>query len=899
MKTSNITKSALVLALGLCASGALAVTTTPVNEDFEGTAFSSGINGVFTNNLTWADTEGYSAVSGGKLVVDAADTPTSATITNTVANNINGAFGSRNAKFNTTATFVPATEDPVITGADLKFALYAKAANNATNLYVIANGGAQSTGIALTSVTDLDVEVAFTAADTFTVKVGNGTPSSAFTFANSGDISKLEFSGNGEIGALSFSYDLAPVNLAWPTTVSVASYTINGEAGEALTASSGSATINGNVGDAIVLTIQNADGVTKTFNGTVGTDATVGDSTFAYSWADYLGEAVNGAYEIDNLAELKLFQKGVAAGLATASTTFKLTDDVALDIAWPGIGVKNAKDMVSYGTIGKDIAQAAADEKESQFDAGAFKGVFDGQNHTVSGFKMQGGNLDYVGFFNATKGATIQNLKIQYESGVFAEDTTKTTSESGATFVGVAVATTLRNLTSLQKEAATGVSCAKGFGGIVGYFARGSSVEYCTNNVNITSLTSNKAGGIAMIAQNGSATATASATNTISHCQNNGTTTGSAEHGGLVGYVQTPLIIDSCESTVADQLLNHYSSTIIVRGENKANANSVSYIKHSGQTPNDFDGLHFATVSGDDATFVYDGDLALNGEYKVMSAGATATFNFTTTGTIAFNTALATPSYAITRATGLTVTPSTSGSVTTYTATVTKYTVTVSGDTSNLTATWTSNGVSVAEAPATLNHGDSYSVTFAAAEGYAIKAGETTTFSGTATAAVSITAPLVEALPSYAEGNTDAVAGHTLTGDEADYLNDLVSTKGASAVETALASIDEDDFVAAALLNQDITETNAGSYEFKVSSLKKKAGGKVEVKVTLTRSGSVLGKIKGTVVLKTCATPNGNYAEVASENIEANFGEGSAAATQEFTATFTGVTDKFFKAEIK
>ena len=79
-------------------------------------------------------------------------------------------------------------------------------------------------------------------------------------------------------------------------------------------------------------------------------------------------------------------------------------------------------------------------------------------------------------------------------------------------------------------------------------------------------------------------------------------------------------------------------------------------------------GLYFATVDGDVATFVADNALVLNGEYKVMSAGATATFAFAEAGTIAFDTALYTPTYAITAAEGLTLTDATSGTVKTYTA---------------------------------------------------------------------------------------------------------------------------------------------------------------------------------------------------------------------------------------
>ena len=376
----------------------------------------------------------------------------------------------------------------------------------------------------------------------------------------------------------------------------------------------------------------------------------------APTWADYLGAAVDGAYEIDNLTELKAFQANVATNetsgnksiLTTTNLTFKLTADIELDAAWPGIGVQNGKDIYSTET----------------FNGAAFCGTFDGQNHTISGFQMVGvaGNpanngegLDYCGFFNSTYGATIQNLKIQYAGSLFAADTTASTKESGATFVGVAKNSTLRNLTTVAGT----VSCSKGFGGIVGYLMGGSTVDSCTNNVNMTSLANNKCGGIAMITQNGSATAI------ISDCQNNGTqTTGSAnsEYGAIVGYVGQNTTIADCETTVG-RFLKHQGSTVTLQGVNKGDARVLAY--DGIATP----GLNFATVDGNVATFVADNALALNGSYTVMGSGATATFAFAEAGTIAFDTNLTQNVTFNITAPGLTLTDSTSGTVTTYTAT--------------------------------------------------------------------------------------------------------------------------------------------------------------------------------------------------------------------------------------
>ena len=340
-------------------------------------------------------------------------------------------------------------------------------------------------------------------------------------------------------------------------------------------------------------------------------------------------------FEIKSAADLVALQQAVATTPAARAYNYRQTADIALDVAWPGIGIQNGKDIVA----------------KAEFNNGAFTGTYDGDNHTISNFQMQGGGLDYCGFFNSTFGATIKNLKIQYAGALFATDTTATTKESGATFVGVAKNSTLQNLTSLEGT----VSCSKGFGGIVGYTTSGTTVDSCTNNINMTSLANNKCGGIAMITQTGAAV-------TIRNCQNNGTqTTGSSnsEYGAIVGYVGLNTTIADCETTVG-RFLKHNNNTVTLQGVNKGDARVASY--HGAATP----GLNFATVNGNVATFVADNALAAGNTYKVMGPPATATYAFTDPGSISFDEALATAT--VTAAEGLVLTTSTSGTVTTYTA---------------------------------------------------------------------------------------------------------------------------------------------------------------------------------------------------------------------------------------
>ena len=504
-----------------------------------------------------------------------------------------------------------------------------------------------------------DAEISYASADIGTaiqanklipaIQSGIGDPADTVTLTSVG------FKGTGALDdfvvtteAPEFGPAAIDFSLTWPAGLTAVSYTIDGGEPVAISGASPLSIPNLVGGEAITFIVQNADGAQKTLSATAANGEGIDATGTTFGWPEYLGEAVNGAYEIDNLAELKLFQKGVAntSELTTVSTTFKLTADVTLDEAWPGIGIQNAKDLVSYKV--SEIGQAEADRRDALFAAAAFMGTFDGQNHTVSGFQMVGiaGNpanngegLDYAGFFNCANGATIQNLKIQYAGGLFAVDTTASSKESGATFVGVAKNSTLQNLTTV----AGSVSCSKGFGGIVGYLTTGSTVQFCTNNVNLTSLANNKAGGIAMIRQG-------SGSSTIANCQNNGAVAStSAQHGGIVGYVDGELAISNCENTVAYKVLHNNSGTITVTGENKGHATVKSYTNRS--TPN----LNFATVSGSVATFVADNALAA-GEtpYKVMSDFATATYEFTAAGSISFDTnMIQAVTFAITAAQGL------------------------------------------------------------------------------------------------------------------------------------------------------------------------------------------------------------------------------------------------------
>ncbi len=466
-------------------------------------------------------------------------------------------------------------------------------------------------------------------------------------------VSAVAFKGSGAIDNFVVSAnDPASFILSWPTNLTKVSYVL-GQVGQdpstSPTKAKGFVAITAAEGTPVTL-FGSAGYLTNTVSGTVtaGGELALPPMGIEYFFPQTANAGQDGSaehpYEIDSENALKALQAAVAAGYGNTSN-YVQTADITLTAPWPGIGLPNGKDV--YST--------------TEFNDAAFCGVYDGQNHTISGFQMvgvadnpAGGNegLDYCGFFNSTYNATIKNLKIEYAGGLFAADTSASTKESGATFVGVAKNSLLQNLTTVAGT----VSCSKGFGGICGYTTSGTVIDSCTNNVNMTSLANNKCGGIAMITQGGSAV-------TITNCQNNGTqTTGSSnsEFGGIVGYVGLDTTIADCETTVG-RFLKHQVNTVTMQGVNKGDATVLAY--HGAATP----GLNFAMVDNGVATFVADNALAAGNTYTVMGPSATATYEFTAPGSISFDTALATPTYAITSSGAAGIpTASTSGTLITY-----------------------------------------------------------------------------------------------------------------------------------------------------------------------------------------------------------------------------------------
>ena len=148
-------------------------------------------------------------------------------------------------------------------------------------------------------------------------------------------------------------------------------------------------------------------------------------------------------------------------------------------------------------------------------ESSPFKGKFLGNNHTISGFRINKSTIDNVGFFGYVDGATIQDLIIQGTDVV------------GKTNVGVIVGCALNSTITNCSAELTGSSmltATNGAGAIIG-FCENTAITNCsyTGDVNCPI----NAGGIV-----GSMLTT-----TLADCVTCGNIYGSQKAGGIVGNI--------------------------------------------------------------------------------------------------------------------------------------------------------------------------------------------------------------------------------------------------------------------------------------------------------------------------------------------------------------------------
>ncbi len=236
-----------------------------------------------------------------------------------------------------------------------------------------------------------------------------------------------------------------------------------------------------------------------------------GTVAFADEESGISGESTEKSlYFINTLDDLKAFRDGVNSGNTYEGKYVELTGDIDLsDIEWTpvGTGTRNGK----------------------SYSDNAFKGIFDGKNHTISGLTItSASSKDYaVGLFGVVDGGTVKNLSL----------TNVNINVTNSDLAGGAIGMMVNNATADHITVGGSVIGHDGVGGIVGRMIISGTISNCTNNANVTS----SYGGIGGIVgkayyEDGS---NINLFASISNCANNGTITAPMYVGGIVGLTRS------------------------------------------------------------------------------------------------------------------------------------------------------------------------------------------------------------------------------------------------------------------------------------------------------------------------------------------------------------------------
>ncbi|MDO5320248.1 MAG: hypothetical protein Q4G65_16595 [bacterium] len=628
----------------------------------------------------------------------------------------------------------------------------------------------------------------------------------------------------------------------------------------------------------IKIRLTNADGAVKIVEKTLSsTDKAFDVSDATFGWAEYLGAAdADGAYVIDNEAELNTFA-AKAAEFGTDGETFKLGADITLTAPWSGVGIRtaaskqyaangatelsdftaSAKDLVSWTVAGTEVkkgyvTQAVGDARKVAYLAGAFRGTFDGGDHTISGVSLVKG--DYVGFFNSTYGATIKNLKLAISGTGFADSATE--DFGGGVVAGVTVDTTIQDCETVAGGTFTG---SKAVAGIVGYAGSGTVLKGCVNNLAVSSA-NEKVAGLVGCAQNGNAKAYGEKGVTIEDCTNTGNVTCTTEKKSraalLVTYTDSKVTfkgtiiaqgtVTQAGSTSNIQSIINISSGSAVVADGaviKAPAGMKSTIHNNKAHA----GLNYATVADGVATFVADSAAVNGANLKVMTTDNTITLanvgdkiTLDTTLATATVTTTATDAYVATAGNVYTVTAKADAAFTVsidpteaeWTAELTLPTPTITGTTA--TGSWSPAAITEPDAGTTNTY--TYTVTVAATE---------TTKETTKSVEFKVYKNATVVYPDY-------ITDDTAKGKFDTWASDVAKIDGEA---RKTASMD------AYLLNVAPANVDTAKAAFKIVSIEQDAEGAWTVKVTADKKTDGQAYGNGTIEIQGATTLEGPWAK--------------------------------------
>ena len=198
----------------------------------------------------------------------------------------------------------------------------------------------------------------------------------------------------------------------------------------------------------------------------------------------------------------------------------------------------------------------------------AFKGIFDGNNHTISGLTINRPSTENVGFFGYIDAATIKNLTVKGNV-------------EGGTHVGgicgAAVTGTFSNCHFIQKGNVAVKAKVKDAGGIIGYLSAKLTMSNCSFNGDIQGSDGSYGGLVGCCASSV----------TLSNSQAKGNITAGGCVGGLIGYADGTLDVAS----------NAYNGKIIGTGLYTGGIVGYIYTKEQVSLQNC---IATATVQGND-----------------------------------------------------------------------------------------------------------------------------------------------------------------------------------------------------------------------------------------------------------------------------------------------------------
>lgn len=225
----------------------------------------------------------------------------------------------------------------------------------------------------------------------------------------------------------------------------------------------------------------------------------------------------------------------------------------------------------------------------SDISGNSFKGVFDGQGHTISNLNISGSSnaADAVGFIpnldganSVVKNVTFSNLVINAPNN-----------EQAGAIATVTNGATVSNVTVSSGK----VTAAEGAGGVVGRMMINGTIDQCENHADI--VTGTNGGGIV-----GAAYRTAQgATATVSNCTNYGNISGTSQGvGGIVGI--SSAVVTGCtnqgavtggttstggivgQQTSAGTISNCTNNGKVVGGDNYGAGGVVGWVRYDNSS---------------------------------------------------------------------------------------------------------------------------------------------------------------------------------------------------------------------------------------------------------------------------------------------------------------------------